>query len=334
MIEIATLEEFRAVSNRVRNWGRWGADDECGTLNFITEKSVRRASDEVREGKVFSLGASFDSAGPGGVLPMRPNPQHFVTIGGDYDAHVAQFNAGATEPKSAFFDTAFGGDGLMRFNDDVLVLPLQCCTQWDALSHVYYDGMMYNGFPASAVSALGAARLGIDKVADRGIVGRGVLVDIPRFRGVDVLDAAEPVMPDELDAALAAQGVAIESGDILLLRTGAWEKFQADQDATALTFGSSGLSWRCAEWLHEREISAVAADNIQVETTAQEVENGFLALHLLCLRDMGMMFGEMWNLRELSAACAADGRYAFQIVAPPLRVTGGIGSPLNPIALR
>ena len=156
-----------------------------------------------------------------------------------------------------------------------------------------------------------------------------MLLDVLRHRGVERL-GGESIGPDELQAIADAQGVEIRSGDVLCLRFGVWERFLADRK---MPQPAPGLSWRCAEWLHAREIAAVAADNVAVEGP-QEIDGAFLALHMLCLRDMGMMFGEMWNFAALAADCAEDRVYEFQLIAPPLRVTGAVGSPLNPIALK
>jgi kynurenine formamidase len=325
------MKEFRDHAQRVRNWGRWGADDELGTLNHISPGKVQSAATLVRTGKLFSLGVNFDLNGPQSTaVPFRFNPMHFVSVAGDY-AQQGPFIREMSDPRAKMIAGLFDS-GLLRVNDDVVVMPLQAATQWDALSHVYYDEKMYNGFPPSCVTHYGAAHLGIERVAPKGIVSRGVLVDVPRYRGVEWIGPGDPsVEPEELDDIARAQGVEIATGDILVVRTGWWERFAETRD-TALV--NNGLSWRCAAWLYEHEIAAVAADNVNVEGDSIQVEGVFLALHCLCLRDMGLMFGELWNLASLAADCAEDGVYDFLLSAPPIRVTGGIGSPLNPVALK
>ena len=325
----ATIEDFRALAERVRNWGRWGDEDELGTLNLITPECVARSAGLVRRGRVFSLGANFDSGGPQGSMPIRVNCQHFVSIGGDYD--TIKEHVRGTDQASPNFITSFFDSTITRVNDDYIFMPTHAATQWDALSHVYYEGELYNGFPAASVTSFGARYLGIEKAAKTGMVGRGVLVDVARHRGVAWLEYGEPVEPEELDEVLAAQGVDVGTGDILVLRTGSWERFLAEGTAQA---PCSGLSWRCAGWLHDRGVAAVAADNLQVESDGTDIEGVTLALHCLCLRDMGMMLGEYWDLAEIAADCADDGQYDFQLIAPPLRISGGIGSPLNPIAVK
>jgi kynurenine formamidase len=211
-------------------------------------------------------------------------------------------------------------------------MPLQAASQWDALSHVYYEDQLYNGFPADSVTSMGAYHCGIDKVDGKGITSRGVLLDLVRHRGAEVfLEAGNPITPEELEDVVRAQGVTVGRGDIVLIRTGWWARFLMTGNKTE---GYSGLDWRCAQWLHDHEIAAVAADNLQVEDLVSGVDGVTFPLHLLCLRDMGLMFGEYWDLTALAEDCASDGVYEFQLVAPPLRVVGAVGSPVNPIAIK
>ncbi|MEB3051418.1 cyclase family protein [Mycolicibacter sp. MYC123] len=329
---MAGLTEFRRVGEEVRNWGRWGADDELGTLNLITPEKVAAAAGLVRHGKVFPLGVDFGSSGPQGAFQFRHNPIHTMTVdGGDADT-LARYgpqwarNIVAQQLSDFFVDNPF------RFNDDMIVMPLQAATQWDALSHVYYDDQLYNGFPASSVTSFGAFHCGIDKVDGKGITSRGVLLDVVAHRGSGTfLELGTPITRDELDEVARAQQVTVSPGDIVLVRTGWWGRFRQTGDGSE---PGAGLDWRCATWLHERQVAAVAADNLMVEDPVSGVEGTFLPMHMLCLRDMGMMLGEYWDLEALAADCAADGVYEFQLVAPPLRVTGGVGSPVNPIAIK
>ncbi|QZA07135.1 cyclase family protein [Mycolicibacter heraklionensis] len=329
---MAGLTEFRRVAETVRNWGRWGDADELGTLNLITPAKIAQAAALVRHGKVFPLGVDFGSSGPQGAFQFRHNPIHVMTVDGGDVSTLAQYgpewhrNIVAQQLSEFFVDNPF------RFNDDMIVMPLQAASQWDALSHVYYDDQLYNGFPASSVTSLGAYHCGIDKVDGKGITSRGVLLDVVAHRGAGTfLPLGTPITPDELDAVAQAQQVTVEPGDIVVVRTGWWERFRQTGDGAE---PGAGLDWRCASWLHERDVAAVAADNLMVEDPVSGVEGTYLPLHMLCLRDMGLMLGEYWDLGALAADCAADGRYEFQLVAPPLRVTGGVGSPVNPIAIK
>jgi kynurenine formamidase len=330
---VHTMADFDRMAAEVRNWGRWGDDDELGTLNHITDEKVREAASLVRQGKVFPLGVAFGADGPQGMFKFRTNPIHLMTIdGGDAGAFADYARKWTANPSAqvlgGFFDAS-----RFRFNDDYIMMPLQAATQWDALSHAYYDGHLYNGFPADSVTSQGAIHCGIDKVDSKGIVSRGVLLDIVRHRGAETaLEPGQTITPEELDEVARAQGVTVGKGDIVLVRTGWWNKFLETGDCHTT---ASGLEWRVAAWLHDLEVAAVASDNIAVEDHLNPgIEGMFMPLHCLCLRDMGLMLGEYWDMTDLARDCAADGIYEFQLVAPPLRVTGGVGSPLNPIALK
>src|SRR5690606_24354811 len=259
----ASMTEFRRVADQVRNWGRWGTDDELGTLNFITAEKVTEAAGLVRQGKVFALGGDFGSAGPQGAFQVRQNPVHVMTVdGGDINT-LAQYGPQWLRNSVAHQVSEFFVDNPFRFNDDMIVMPLQAATQWDALSHVYYDDQLYNGFPAGSVTSFGAFHCGIDKVDHKGITSRGVLLDVVRHRGAEVfLEPGQPVTPEELDEVAAAQGVTIRSGAIVVVHTGWWTRFLSTGDGAE---PGSGLHWRCAIWLHEHEVAAVAADNLKVE---------------------------------------------------------------------
>lgn len=322
--------EFRAMSDRVRNWGRWGDADELGTLNLITPDKVRQAASLVTQGKVFPLGIAFGDTGPQ-ELKYRRNPLHMMTIdGGDARSLVEVGPGWAGNPRAQEVGTMLAGD-LLRFNDDFVAMHLQSASQWDALSHVYYEETLYNGYPASTVTSFGASKLSIDKVDVKGVTSRAVLLDMVRFRGEEQYCVhGDHIMPDELTAAAEAQRVEIGAGDILLVRTGWMTKFLATGDTSLV----AGLNWRCAEWLRARDVSAVAADNPAVEDLASDTDATILPMHLLCLRDMGLSFGELWDLDALARDCAEDGRWEFQLVAPPLRITGAVGSPVNAIALK
>jgi kynurenine formamidase len=169
-------------------------------------------------------------------------------------------------------------------------------------------------------------------VDGKGITSRAVLLDIVRLRGVQTFcELGDPITPAELDEAARAQGVTVEPGDIVLVRTGWWARFLQTRDGTE---PGAGLDWTCASWLHDHQVAAVAADNLMVENPQSGIDGVFLPMHMLCLRDMGLMLGEYWDLTALAEDCAADGVYEFQLIAPPLRVTGAVGSPVNPIAIK
>lgn len=305
------MEKIRALAKQVSNWRRWGADDERGTLNFITPEVVRRAAACVKRGAIFSLGLPLGADGPQIGLGGRFNPIHLM---------------------SATAGGAPGAEGF-QYADDVIIMPLQCATQWDSLAHVHYDGFLYNGFPADTLSPAGAGRNAIDKVGD-GILSRGVLLDIARLKGVDRLAPGQAITPADLEAAERAEGVRVERGDVLLVRTGHMSVFTRAKDREGYMRQTPGLGMSCVEWLHRREAAAIASDTLAVEVIPWEDPAAALPLHMLCIRDMGLTLGEMFDLDALAAACAADGVWECLFTAPPLKVTGGVGSPLNPLAVK
>ena len=306
------MEKVRALAGKVSNWGRWGKDDERGTVNFITPAVVRRGAACVRRGQVFSLGLTFGAEGPQIGQGGRLNPIHLMS---------ATAGAVGSDP-----------DGF-RYADDVIIMPLQCATQWDSLAHVHYGGLLYNGFPATTITPAGAARNAIDKMGN-GIVSRGVLLDLARALGIDRLPAGRVITPDDLETAERQQRVRAESGDVLLIRTGHLGVFKTDGDRVGYMRQMPGLGIGCVEWLHAREVAAVATDTNAVEVIPFEDPSMPLPVHLLCIRDMGLTLGEMFDLDALAADCANDGVWEFFFSAPPLKVTGGVGSPLNPLAVK
>lgn len=305
------MERVRELAGRVSNWGRWGADDQRGTINFITAAKLIEAAGCVRRGKVFSLGLNFGAEGPQIGQGGRTNPQHFMTA-----------TDGVVYPTSPF-----------RYSDDVIVMGLQCATQWDSLAHVHYDGKLYNGYPASTITPAGATKNAITAQA-AGIVSRAVLLDLARRQGVERLAPGHVILPAELEAAEQAQGVRVSSGDVLLIRTGHINVFKVDGDRVGYMRTMPGLGLATAEWLHAREVAAVATDTNAVEVIPFEDATTPLPFHMIALRDMGLTLGEMFDLEELAADCAADGVYEMFFSAPPLRVSGGVGSPINPLAVK
>ena len=306
------MEKVYALARKVSNWGRWGTEDELGTLNFITPEVVQRASRTVKRGVVFSLGLKFEAAGPQIGTGGRVNPIHLMSV---IDGGVGTDPAG------------------FRYTDDFVTMPLQCATQWDSLAHVFYGGKLYNGYPASTVTTAGASRNSIDKIG-RGVISRGVLLDLARAKGVERLEPGEVIIPSDLDRAARAANLKITSGDVLLLRTGHLGVFKQDGNRQGYMTAEPGLGIDCVEWLHAHEVAAVASDTMAVEVLPGEDPKLLLPVHMLCIRDMGLTLGEMFDLDELSADCAADGIYEFLFCAPPLKVTGAVGSPLNPLAVK
>lgn len=304
------MDDFRSIGKRVSNWGRWGDDDERGTTNLVTPERLVSAAALVTEGKIFDLGIPF---GPGGPQP----------------------GGGRINPVLLMSETGAGQDlpGAFHFADDYVFMPLQSATQWDGLAHVHYDGKLYNGFGADTVTPHGAQHCSIDKQA-KGIAGRGVLIDVARLRGVDWLEAGEVITPDDLDAALGAQGTELDGGDIVAVRTGWRRKFLRENDPAAFMGGEPGLGLSCCDWLAEHDVAAVCSDNWAIEVIPFEGDDEILPVHMVLIRDMGMSLGEMLDFEELSDDCASDGRWDFFLCAPPIKFQRAVGSPINPLAIK
>jgi kynurenine formamidase len=192
--------------------------------------------------------------------------------------------------------------------------------------------MIYNGVPSSVVDDGGAHRCGIAKVHDK-FVGRGVLLDVAREHDVAYLPAGYRISPDDLDRAEEKGGASVREGDIVLVRTGLMSTWRESGDWSSFRTSQPGLDFRCATWLHDRSVAAIAADNTAVEATNQ-LEDVRAPFHMLALRDMGLHLGEYWYLEDLAEDCAADGVSEFLLVAPALPFQGAVGSPVNPIAIK
>ena len=302
--------EFHEIAKRVNNWGRWGTDDEIGTLNLITDEVVREAAAAVRTGRRIPLALPLQQDGvQTGMIPGRVNPLHAMV----------QIN------REIF------GPGTVACSDDAVTMGLQAATHWDALTHVSHSGMIYNGRPADTVTAhTGAEFSGIDK--PRHIVSRGVLLDVARARGVDRLASDHAVTPEDLEAAEEFAGTRVRSGDIVLVRTGQIQLYLAG-DKHAYAYPSPGLSVRTPEWFHAREVAAVANDTLTFEMFPPEIEGLWLPVHALDLVEMGMLQGQNWHLEELSTVCGQESRYTFLLSAMPEPFVGGTGTPVAPVAL-
>ena len=313
-----TADRVRDWGRRYSNWGRWGEEDELGALNFITPERVLEATRLPRTGQIISCALNFDHKGPQSGSGPRHNPIHTMLMDGG-DAL-----AGAQD----------GIPGGFQYADDAITMPLQCGTQWDALAHVFYDGKMYNGRDIELVTSRGARKNSIEALKN-GVVGRGVLLDVARFRDLLWLEDGTAIGPEELDACAEASGVVIESGDIVLVRTGMMTRCLAEDSWEGYCGGPApGLSVHCARWLYEREVAAVCSDTWGLEVLPNETVDCFQPLHMISLRNTGVLFGEIFHMDALADACAEDHHYSFLFTAPPLPITGAVGSPINPLAIR
>lgn len=312
-----TIETVRELARKYRNWGKWGTDDELGTVNYITPDKITEAARLVRHGRVLALAIPFDSRGPQSGYAGRINPLHYMLQdGGDVASGAQDFIPG------------------LRYCDDAISMPLQCATQWDALSHIYFDGKMYNDRGPEWVNSNGARANAIDKLTNK-IVTRGVLLDMPRYKNKAWLEPGEAIYPADLDAAAAQQGVRVGRGDIALIRTGQMAQVRAEGSWGQYAGGPApGLSLTCAEWLVRTEVAGYATDTWGTEVIPNETDDCFQPLHCIAIVNMGMLVGEIFNLEELAADCAADNTYEFLFVAPPLPISGAVGSPINPQAIK
>lgn len=305
---------FTDVARELNNWGRWGEDDPIGTLNLITPEVVRRGVACAVEGKVFPLGLPLSADGIQlGFIPGRVNPIRTM---------IQLHHPGTADP-----------DGV-RYNDDMVVMGLQAATHWDALGHVSYSGRVWNGFGDESITAEGALRCGIDKV--RSLVSRGVLLDVPRAMGAEHLEGGYAITAADLDAAEDLAGVRVEPGDVVLVRTGQMRHLRGPQpNKMAYAYPSPGLTVSTARWFRARDVAAVAIDTMVFDVYPGEFDaEVFLPVHLLHLVEMGLTQGQNFVLDELAADCAADGRYAFLLDATPLPFVNGLGSPVNPVAVK
>ncbi|MCL4860477.1 MAG: cyclase family protein [Caldilineaceae bacterium] len=282
---------------RLSNWGRWGADDERGALNLLTPALVKQAAGLVKTGKVYSLSMPLEAEGP--QWPQRHKTWRVTT-----------FRNPPNERGSA---------------DDVMTLHSHSGTHMDALCHIWYDNQLYNGYNAAEhVTSSGATRNAIDRVP--AIVGRGLLLDLAGWKGVEHLELGEAITAGDLDACVAAQGVTVQPGDLLLLRTGWMRVFVRDR--ALYDSGEPGIDESTIPWLKAHDIVAVGADNQAVEVLT-EIPPSRLPVHAAAIRDLGIYLVENLNLDAL----AADRVYESLLVIAPLQLTGAIGSPVNPIAI-
>jgi kynurenine formamidase len=337
-VGVPTYAELRARTDAPpgSSWGVFGQDDEVGTINFLTPDRVIAAAQAVRRGAVFNMDHTLDAVG--GPVPYRTPPRHEIIHLGLKDGRPA-----IVEPPATILDDYLDG------------LWLQGSTQIDGLRHHAHPDHGFYGGAASKRMVSGDPTIGVNRWADHGIVGRGVLIDVARYREHmgDPLDhdASEPIDHKLLEATLSHQKTTLAKGDMILVRTD-WPSHSrrcGDDDACARNSAGLAQSYELIEWLWNNQVPLVASDNYAVEASlrggtsevggglASELGEGFLRarLHDQLIPLLGMALGELWQLDELADDCAQqDGVYEFMLVAKPLNITGGVGSPANATAIK
>jgi len=306
------------AAEKLSNWGRWGKDDQIGTLNNVSPEDVIAAGRLIRKGKVFSLGLSLKEPIQSGLFGGRWNPIHTMLATG-------------TDAVAGNQDTPYP---YLRYADDAINMPCQASTQWDALCHIFLGDKMYNGYDANLVDARGAKKLGIEHVRDK-MVGRGVLLDVARFKGVASLDDGYAITIADLKDTAKAQGAEIRKGDFVIVRTGHQERCLANKDWSGYAGGAApGFAFETCYWIRETDIAAICSDTWGCEVRPNETDEANQPWHWVVIPAIGISMGEIFYLKELAEDCAADKVYEFFFTAPPLHLPGGAGSPINPQAVK
>ena len=305
-----STKELEALFEDVKNWGKWGDNDERGALNYITPARVAAAAKLIEDGVTVSCSLEF----PTRPAPDNPRPaQHMMVVAGDA---CTETGIPGMESAMDFIGVAFHGMAVSHI---------------DALCHVFVKETMYNGFKASDVKSTGATRNSIMAGKD-GIAGRGGLLDIPRLKGVDWLDIDQRVSPEDLEAAEREQNITVGEGDVLLIATGRDARRQA-KGSWAPTEGLAGLDGRAVRWLHDRRISMLGSDGVSDAIPNPDTEGWPMPIHQCGIVAIGLHLLDNLRLDTLAHACTERGRWEFFFSIAPLRVVRGTGSPVNPIAI-
>ena len=301
------------------NWGKWGPDDEVGSLNYLGPAEVLAAATLIKAGSVFTLQRLIGDPKGDPVWPGRsPAERTQIMDESTWDA-----------------DDAPAYPGGLHYADDKINAFLQGSTQYDALGHVWFDGQLWNGYDARTTVG-GMDKASIEPIAQRGVVGRGVLLDMARFRGKPYLDTAETYTHEDLLACAEKQGVELRKRDIILIRTNYLQLFFELGDKFYEGFCEPGLVYspELVQWFADMEIPNLVTDTIANEITTDPNNGVALVLHNALMRNLGIAFTEIVDLEKLAADCAEDGRYDFFYAAAPIKVAKGSGAPVNPLAVK
>jgi kynurenine formamidase len=324
MADVPSLMEFLG-EDTPSNWGKWGPDDELGALNVLGPVEALNGVQQVVTGEVFTLQSHWGrQSSPGDLIWMdRTGIERKNVL--DESCWDPEVNTGPNCP------------GGIRWSDDVAKLHIQGTTHYDAVGHVWYDGKIWNGY--SARETVGEMhKASILPMAEKGIVGRAVLIDMARRRGKPWLDADEEITLDELLECALHQGVEIQPRDIVVIRTGwmaYWYHFN-DPAKFYENYSEPGLAYsrELVEWFQTQEIPNLISDTIGNEASFHKESGVASPLHAALIRDLGVAFTELAWLEDLAEACAKDNRWTFLYTAGPLKIVGATGGPVNPVAIR
>ena len=317
--KLLTQADINRKGRQLSNWGKWGKNDQLGVLNYIEPEDIIAAAQLIQNGKVFRLGLELDENGPQqGIWGGRWNTMHHMIATG-------------TDAIAGRQDKDYG----IRWADDFINLPTQTASQWDALAHVFTGDKMWNGYPAALVDARGAHKNGIEHFADK-MVGRGVLLDVARHKGKKRLADGYGITIRDLDATAKKQGVEVRRGDFVIINTGQMADCLDKGEWGGYAAGDApGLAFETVDWIHEKQIAGICSDTWGIEVRPNQTVPGiFQPWHQVTIPYIGIVHGEIWYLRELVEDCAKDGRYEFFLCAPPLVISKGTGSPINPQAIK
>lgn len=308
-------------SDTPKNWGKWGDDDQVGSLNYLDADQVLRGVASVRTGEVHTLQCPMGHPHGDPVFPGREGIKREMV----WDQELFDSGNGPSFP------------GGIRASDDKAEIFLQGSSQYDALGHAWYDDTLWNGRSADTTNGGGMSWASIMPIATKGVVGRGVLIDMARHRGKEWLEKGETFTHTDLEEAAAAQGTSIEDRDIICIRTGFLKYFYAvPAEEFYADFIEPGLTYspELVEWFQRKEIPNLVTDTIANEVTAEPTTGFLLPLHATLLRNLGISLAEIIWLDDLADACAADGRWDFLYTAAPLKIWEATGAPVNPVAIR
>ena len=309
-------DEVLTYFERYSNWGRWGDDDQAGTLNLVTPAKRRQAAALVQDGETVSLSMLLTTDVDVDIKPpLFPQPTHFMLQNGE-QFHLCGNAPYVMQTALDYFGVAFHNIGV---------------THLDSVGHVFWDGKMYNGVSSSAVTAVGATVQSVD-VAKDGIVSRGVLLDIPKLRGVPWLEPGEMIRPEELEAAERDAGIRVEPGDVLLIRTGTSRKRTEEGPWDMYVHGVAGLSPDCIGFIRDRDVAVLGSDGGS-DCSPNPYQLVFSPIHQIGLVSLGLWLIDFCNLDGVAAACEARGRWEFMLSLGALRIQYGTGSPVNPLAI-